>query len=45
MSSLKASKRNCPIWDKLIAEAYDVVNREPNLEDFFQKAILGFDDI
>ena len=45
MSSLRESKRNCPIWDKLIAEAYDVVNREPNLEDFFQKAILGFDDI
>ena len=45
MSSLKASKRNCSIWGKLIAEAYDVINREPNLEDFFQKAILGFDDI
>ena len=45
MSSLKVSKRNCPIWDKLITEANDVVNREPNLEDFFRKAILSFDDI
>ena len=45
MSSLKVSKRNCPIWDKLITEANDVVNREPNLEDFFRKAILSFGDI
>ena len=45
MSSLKVSKRNCPIWDRLITEANDVVNREPNLEDFFRKAILSFDDI
>ena len=45
MSSLKASKRNCPIWDKLTAEAYGVIDREPNLEDFFQKAILSFEDI
>ena len=45
MSSLKVSKRNCPIWDKLITEAYGVIDREPNLEDFFQKAILGFEDI
>ena len=45
MSSLKVSKRNCPIWDRLITEANDVVNREPNLEDFFRKAILSFGDI
>ena len=42
MSSLKVSKRNCPIWDKLIAEVYGVIDREPNLEHFFQKAILGY---
>ena len=41
MSSLKVSKRNCPIWDKLITEANDVVNREPNLEDFFEKQFLA----
>ena len=45
MSSLKISNRKCPIWEKLIVEASEVINREPNLEDFFRKAILGFDDI
>ena len=45
MSSLRANKRNCLIWDKLVNEAMDVVRREPHLEDFFRKAILGFEDI
>ncbi|MDA8851989.1 serine O-acetyltransferase [Hyphomicrobiales bacterium] len=45
MSSLRANKRNCLIWDKLVNEAMDVIKREPHLEDFFRKAILGFEDI
>lgn len=45
MSSLKANKRNCLLWDKLVNEAIEVVKREPHLEDFFRKAILGFEDI
>ena len=45
MSSLQDSKRNCPIWKNLLDEANEVIVREPNLKEFFTKAILGFSDI
>ena len=45
MSSLQDSKRNCPIWKNLLDEANQVIVREPNLKEFFTKAILGFSDI
>ena len=45
MSSVSKINRECPIWEKLIIEVKDVVEHEPDLREFFTKAILDFSDI
>ena len=45
MSSIEKINRDCPVWEKLLAEVNDTVKHEPDLEEFFAKSILNFSDI
>jgi predicted metal-binding transcription factor (methanogenesis marker protein 9) len=45
MSSVNKINRECPVWEKLLIEVNDSVEHEPNLKEFFTKAILDFSDI
>ena len=45
MSSVKKINRECPVWEKLLIEVNDAVEHEPDLKEFFTKAILDFSNI
>ena len=36
MSSIEKINRDCPVWEKLLAEVNDTVKHEPDLEEFLQ---------
>ena len=45
MSSVKKINRECPVWEKLLIEVNDAIEHEPDLKEFFTKAILDFSNI
>ena len=45
MSSVNKINRECPVWEKLLIEVNDAIEHEPDLKEFFTKAILDFSNI